>query len=67
MRKEIDALLKAGCIRPSKSPYASPVIIVKKPDGSVWVCVGLPVAKSNNHPGDVSIAAHMGSCEFVGR
>ena len=39
MRKEIDALLKAGCIRPSKSPHAIPVIIVKKPDGSVRVCM----------------------------
>ena len=39
MQKEIDALLKDGCIRPSKSPYASPVIIVKKPDGYVRVGV----------------------------
>ena len=39
MRKEIDALLKAGCIRPSKSPYVSLVIFVKKPDGSVRVCM----------------------------
>ena len=37
--KEMEALLKAGCIGPSKSPYASPVILVKKPDGSVRVCV----------------------------
>ena len=34
LRKEIDELLKAGVIRPSKSPYAAAPVIVQKKDGS---------------------------------
>src|ERR1044072_3386932 len=32
LRKEIDELLKAGIIRPSKSPHAAAPVIVKKKD-----------------------------------
>lgn len=32
-------LLSSGCIRPSKSEYASPVLLIKKPDGSMRFCV----------------------------
>src|ERR1044072_8834597 len=34
LRKEVDKLLKAGVIRPSRSPYAAAPVIVKKKDGS---------------------------------
>jgi hypothetical protein len=36
---EIKKLLEAKIIRPSRSPYASPVILVPKKDGSVHMCV----------------------------
>ena len=35
---EIDWLLQRGFIRPSSSPWASPMVTVKKPDGSARLC-----------------------------
>ena len=32
--KEVQSLLDLGIIRPSKSPYRSPIVMVAKPDGS---------------------------------
>ena len=37
--KEIDWLLERGFIRPSSSPWASPMVTVKKADGSARLCV----------------------------
>jgi len=37
--KEIDNMLSKGVIEPSSSTYASPVVMVKKPDGSTRVCI----------------------------
>ena len=39
LKDEINKLLTANIIRPSRSPYASPVILVPKKDGSVRMCV----------------------------
>ena len=35
----MDTMLEMGVVRPSTSPYASPIVMVKKKDGSNWVCV----------------------------
>ena len=37
--KEIDDMLAMGVIGHSEAPYASPLILVKKPNGSYRVCV----------------------------
>ena len=37
--KEIDSMLAMGVIEESSAAYASPVVMVKKPDGSTRVCI----------------------------
>ena len=39
VNKEIRKMLGMGIIRPSISPWASPVVIVPKPDGTIRFCV----------------------------
>ena len=39
IREEVSKMLNLGVITPSKSPYASPVVLVNKPDGSNRFCI----------------------------
>jgi hypothetical protein len=39
LKEYIDNMVAKGFIRPSKSPFGSPVLFVKKPDGSLRLCV----------------------------
>ena len=39
LHKEIDTMVNLGIIRPSASPYASPVVTVRKKDGTYRVCI----------------------------
>jgi hypothetical protein len=39
LRKQLDELLKAGFIQPSKSPFGAPILFVKKKDGTMRMCV----------------------------
>jgi hypothetical protein len=39
LKKQIDELLEKGFIRPSASPWGSPVLFVKKKDGSMRMCI----------------------------
>ena len=37
--KNVDELLEKGIIRPSYSPYASPLVLVKKKTGELRMCI----------------------------
>ncbi|MFZ2538002.1 MAG: reverse transcriptase family protein, partial [Oscillospiraceae bacterium] len=37
--KEVDDMLEAGIISPSTGPFASPIVIIMKPDKSIRLCV----------------------------
>ncbi|KAJ9509188.1 hypothetical protein QJQ45_001677 [Haematococcus lacustris] len=39
LKKQLDDLLTKGFIRPSTSPFAAPVLFVRKKDGSLRLCV----------------------------
>jgi hypothetical protein len=39
MAKEVNEMLRMKIIRPSKSPYAAPPVLVKKTDGTVRFCI----------------------------
>ena len=39
LQNEVDSMLEMGVVRPSTLPYASPIVMVKKKDGSNRVCV----------------------------
>ena len=39
VRKHLESMLKCGVIRPSKSPWAFPTVLVRKKDGSLRLCI----------------------------
>lgn len=39
VKKEIDDMLAAGIVEPSDSPYAAPIVLVKKKDNTIRFCV----------------------------
>ncbi|CAD6199495.1 unnamed protein product [Caenorhabditis auriculariae] len=53
-RKTLDEMLSKGVAEPSSSPYASPVVLVKKKDGTIRVCIDYreinKVIKQDSYP-----------------
>lgn len=39
VKQHLEAMVSAGVIRESHSPYASPIVIVRKKDGSIRLCI----------------------------
>jgi hypothetical protein len=39
LKKQLDELLAAGFVQPSKSPFGAPVLFVKKKDGAMRMCI----------------------------
>ena len=53
-KRQIEEYLTAGHVRPSTSPFGAPVLLVKKKDGSMRMCIdyrGLnKITEKNNFP-----------------
>ena len=39
LKKQLEELIKAGFIQPSKSPFGAPILFVKKKDGTMRMCI----------------------------
>jgi len=39
LKKQLKEMLEKGFIRPSVSPWVTPILLVKKKDGSIRLCV----------------------------
>ena len=54
LKTELDEMLKAKIVRPSTSPWAFPILMVPKKDGSIQFCIDFrkinTIAKFDAHP-----------------
>lgn len=50
VRKHLQELLQAGIITESRSPYASPIVVVRKKNGSIRMCIDYRLLNSRTIP-----------------
>jgi len=67
--QEIDWLLEKGFIQPSTSPWASPIVAVRKPDGSARLCVDFKKvnAITNDQPFYMPRVEGVGQSKYVSK
>lgn len=58
LNEEIDKMLEEDVIEPSRSDYASNMLLVKKPDGSFRPCVDFRRLNSNHRERQISAPKH---------
>jgi hypothetical protein len=73
LEQQLSEMLQNGTIRPSSSPYASPMLLVRKKDGTWRFCVDYRhlniITVKNKHPipiGDELIDEPAGAIEPAG-
>lgn len=70
IREQLDEMLEAGIITPSQSPWSSPVVLVKKRDGTRRFCVDYRKLNSKTKPTRYplplidEILTYLGGCKF---
>ncbi len=68
--EQIKMLIEAGLIRPSKSPWMSPVVLIKKKDGTLRLCIDfrrlndVTVKDAYPLPNVDQIISSMSGCKF---
>ena len=71
--EEVRNMVKAGVIEPSSSPYCSPIVIVKKKDGTNRFCIDfravnkLTVFDAETIPNADDIFAQLSGCKYVSK
>ncbi|GJP60722.1 hypothetical protein CLOP_g17948 [Closterium sp. NIES-67] len=50
VQKQLEELLEKGFIRVSTSPYAAPILFVKKKDDSMRMCIDYQALNQDYHP-----------------
>lgn len=72
INKQIEEMIDQGVVRPSFSPWASPIVLVAKPDGSKRMCVDLrkvnAITKKDVYPlpnVDIILSSLRGSSYFT--
>jgi len=71
--KELDSMLASGIIEPSTAPYASPIVVVKKHDGSSCICIdyqklnNVTVFDPKPMPRMQDIFAELSGCQYFSK
>ncbi|CAM5103905.1 unnamed protein product [Natator depressus] len=65
--REIQDMLKMGAIRPPNSAWASPVVLVSKPDGEIHFCVDYCKLNAVTHPDNYPMPHRDELLEKLGR
>uniref|UniRef100_A0A8C8DU84 ribonuclease H n=1 Tax=Oryzias sinensis TaxID=183150 RepID=A0A8C8DU84_9TELE len=55
VRKHLQQLIKAGVIKESRSQYASPIVVVRKKNGSIRICIDYRTLNSRTIPDQYTI------------
>lgn len=70
-KKEVRKMLKLGVIEESQSAWSSPIVLVPKPDGTIWFCNDfrklneVSVFKSDSMPHVVELIGRLGKARFI--
>lgn len=73
LKKEVNYLLHHGLAEPSSSPYSSPCVLVKKPDGSFRMCTDYrklnSISVADNYPLPLidQLLDNIGQAKFVSK
>ncbi|XP_077388164.1 retrovirus-related Pol polyprotein from transposon 412 [Festucalex cinctus] len=55
VRRHLQQLLEAGIVKESRSPYASPIVVVRKKNGSIRICIDYRTLNSRTIPDQYTV------------